>query len=1090
MKKPTPLIFKVLFYSLSFFIAILIACKAKKLTTKTETPVFSALETGFITPPDSIQTSVYWYWMSGNISKEGVIKDLESMKNVGINRAFIGNIGIDETPYGKVKLFTDEWWDIIHAALKKATELNIEIGIFNSPGWSQSGGPWVEPSQAMRYLTSSEIKIKGPLKLSIQLKEPIENFQDVRVIAFPAPKDYGKTIASSSPKIISSPAITGIKKVADGNFENQVPLSPNQNTVIDFETKNSITFRSLVIHPAHKTMRLTGEIQVKETGNYKTIKSFIVDRSNDNLNVGFDRYAPLAVSVPETTTKNIRVIFNNAGPIGAVTELEISPSPKVENYAEKTLAKMYPTPLPYWKEYQWPVQPEVNDKELVIDPAQVKDISSNMTADGKLSWDVPAGEWIIMRTGMAPTKVTNAPASPEGTGLEVDKMNHEHVEKHFNAFLGEIIKRIPAEDRKTWRVTVEDSYETGGQNWTDGQIEKFKKHMGYDPLPYLPTLGGKVVGSPEMSDRFLWDLRRFIADKVSYEYVAGLREVSHKHGLHTWLENYGHWGFPGEFLQYGGQSDEVAGEFWSEGELGDIENKAASSVAHIYGKKKVSAESFTAGGKAFARYPALMKQRGDRFFTEGINNTLLHLFIQQPYDDKVPGVNAGFGNEFNRLNTWFYDMDLFLSYVKRCNFMLQQGNYIADVAYFIGEDAPKMTGVRDPEIPLGYSFDYINAEAIETRVSIKDGKLVLPDNMQYRILVLPKLETIRPKLLRKIKDLVNAGAIVLGPAPKRSPSLQNYGQADNEVQQLAAELWGNINGNSVKTNKVGKGMVIDGMDMQQALDLIKVIPDIKIGQNDSTLFIHRKLTDSDIYFVSNSTNKQISINPEFRVTGKAPELWDATNGSIRDLPAYTIKAEATSVPLKLEPLESAFIVFKENETSSSAQNSAVNFPAPTSTVEISTPWQVSFEPKMRGPEKPVVFDKLIDWTTRPEESIKYYSGTAVYRNTFRAPKTNDRERVYLDLGNLTAIAKVKINGIETGGVWTPPYKVDITKAIKSGENKLEISVVNNWMNRLIGDLKLPADQRKTWVSLNPYNANSPLQPSGLFGPVVLKTVKF
>ncbi|RYD83957.1 MAG: glycoside hydrolase family 2, partial [Sphingobacteriales bacterium] len=303
----------------------------------------------------------------------------------------------------------------------------------------------------------------------------------------------------------------------------------------------------------------------------------------------------------------------------------------------------------------------------------------------------------------------------------------------------------------------------------------------------------------------------FVADRVAYDYVGGLRDISHENGLTTWLENYGHWGFPGEFLQYGGQSDEIGGEFWSEGSLGDIENRAASSSAHIYGKTRVSAESFTCAGAPFSRYPALMKQRGDRFFTEGINNTLLHVYISQAYEDKAPGVNAWFGNEFNRKNTWFYDMDIFLQYIKRCNMMLQQGKYVADIAYFISEDAPKMTGTQNPKMPQGYSFDYINGEVIKTRLKVKDGKLVLPDGMQYSILVLPQMTTMRPGLLQKIKDLVEDGAVVLGPKPQTSPSLQGYPAADKDVQKLADELWGDINGSSVKTHKLGKGMIMSNM---------------------------------------------------------------------------------------------------------------------------------------------------------------------------------------------------------------------------------------------------------------------------------------
>ena len=336
---------------------------------------------------------------------------------------------------------------------------------------------------------------------------------------------------------------------------------------------------------------------------------------------------------------------------------------------------------------------------------------------------------------------------------------------------------------------------------------------GYHPLPFLPAYEGYVVGSEDRSDRFLWDLRRLIADKVAYDYVGGLREVCHKYGLTTWLENYGHWGFPGEFLQYGGQSDEIGGEFWSFGDLGNIENRAASSCGHIYGKQKISAESFTSGGTPFSCYPAMMKQRGDRFFTEGINNTLLHVYISQPSEEREPGMNAWFSSEFNRLNTWYPQMDLFTSYLKRVNYMLQQGLNIADVAYFIGEDAPKMTGIVDPELLKGYQFDYINAEVIERDLFVKDGLLTLPHGTQYRILVLPKLETMRPELLAKIKKLIEDGAVVLGPAPKRSPSGESFPTADRQVEKLAGELWSGLDGRSVKAVKRGKLKKVENLEM-------------------------------------------------------------------------------------------------------------------------------------------------------------------------------------------------------------------------------------------------------------------------------------
>ncbi len=1050
------------------------------------------IRNGFYSIPDSIQTSVYWYWISDNISKEGVIKDLQSMKRAGINRAFIGNIGLSDVPYGKVKIFSDEWWEVLHTALKTATELNIQIGIFNSPGWSQSGGPWIKPEQAMRYLTSSELNVSGPKQLNVTLARPAKDFQDVKVLAFRAPKK-GIQLDSQSAQITSTPEVPNINNIADQDFTTEValPSGNNQpvNLTVDFRCKEEQTVRSISIFTAHRPMGVHADLYAKEGNDYRLIRSIDVDRTNPNLIVGFNPYGPVVISLPETKSDAFRLVFSNASSNSGIAEVCLSSEPREERYVEKTLAKMFQTPHPMWHDYMWKDQPGVTDKSLLINPKEVLDISKQMTPDGNLTWNVPEGDWIIQRTGMTPTGVKNEPASPEGTGLEVDKMSKKLVAVHFDAFLGEIMRRIPAEDRKTWKLVVEDSYERGGQNWTDGFINDFKGRYGYDPVPFIPVMQGRVVESQDVSDRFLWDLRRMVADKVAYDYVGGLREVSHKNGMTTWLENYGHWGFPSEFLLYGSQSDEIGGEFWSEGDLGDIENRAASSCAHTYGKTKVSAESFTCGGGAFSRYPALMKQRGDRFFTEGINNTLLHVYIEQPYgEDKVPGVNAGFGNEFNRNNTWFNDLDLFTKYLKRCNYLLQQGRYVGDVAYFIGEDTPKMIGVCDPALPKGYSFDYINGDVLKNRVSVKEGRLTLPDGVSYRILVLPKQETMRPEFLSKLTKLVREGAIVLGPAPRRSPSMQNYPVADQEVQKMASKLWGKVDGVHVKYAKVGKGMILSGMSMEEALKLAGVMPDCKTEPADPTLFIHRQTKDAEIYFISNQSNQTIRINPEFRVTGKVPELWNPVTGETRSLPAYDPQSEKTRVPLKLDAYESSFIVFKNGAIHPESASLEANFPTPKVVAVVDAPWSVQFDANRWGPKNPVIFDQLTDWTASNNDSIRYYSGTAVYRTQFDLPNGIGNKNIFLNLGSLSAMAKIKINGKEVGGVWTAPWQINISDAIKAGKNEVEIEVVNTWMNRLIGDRKLPEGQSHTWCTSNPYSANSSLEPSGLLGPVTVEQV--
>ncbi|MGV8963500.1 MAG: glycosyl hydrolase [Candidatus Saccharimonadaceae bacterium] len=1077
-------------------ISLVILLNGSAYTTQTHQNEVSTdhLKSVFINPPELIQTSVYWYWISDNISKEGVIRDLHSMKDVGINRAFIGNIGIDDLPYGKIKLFSDEWWDIMHTALKTATELDIEIGIFNSPGWSQSGGPWVKPEESMRYLASSELKVSGPQELNQKLEKPHEFFQDVKVIAWPINK-RNETINTNNATITSQPQISNLNAAFDGNKETSILIIRDKPTTIDIILKNNFTARSLTIETKHQPFNARCILQAKEGNDddeFKTIREFEINRTNHALNVGFIPYAPTSITLGNIKSNEFRIIFHNQRDGGEITEIKLESTPKIESYSEKTLAKMWQTPLPYWNAYLWSNQAEVDDLETVVKSNEVIDLSSKITPDGLLTWDVPEGDWIIMRTGMTPTNVTNSPASPEGRGLEIDKMSKEHVESHFNAFLGEIIERIPEADRKSFKVVVQDSYETGGQNFTDLFIDDFKERYNYDPTPFLPTYEGYVVNDEVASDRFLWDMRRLVADKVAYDYVGGLRDVSHKHGLTTWLENYGHWGFPGEFLMYGGQSDEIGGEFWSEGELGDIENRAATSCGHIYGKTKISAESNTSGGPAYSRYPAMMKQRNDRFFAEGINNTLLHVYIMQPYEDKNPGVNAWFGNEFDRKNTWFSQLDVYIQYLKRVNFMLQQGLNVADVAYFIGEDTPKMTGIVDPALPVGYQFDYINAEVIEKYMTVKDGMLTLPHGTQYKIMVLPKLETMRPELLSKIEQLINDGGIIMGPPPSRSPSLQNQPEADRIVKETVNRIWGNVDGNMVKHKQLGKGMILNGMTMQDAFKLINIGPDCKLPEDNTIHYGHRTLKNgTEIYFVSNQTNELKTINPEFRVKNMQPELWNATTGETRNLKAFESQDLSTIVPLLLASNESAFIVFKNKITKTlKSVNVETNYPAPKLLADIKNNWEVVFDITQKGPKEPVQFDTLKDWTSFSDDMIKYYSGSAVYNNTFNLKKLSNEDEITIDLGNLTSMGKVYINGEYAGGVWTPPYQLNITPFIKTGENELKIEIVNNWMNRIIGDLNVSKNERTTWCFVNPYNANSKLQPSGLFGPVSINKINF
>ena len=1022
------------------------------------------MEREFASPPEEVQTAVYWYWISGNISKEGVVDDLNAMKRAGINRAFIGNIGQDGLyTEHNVKLFSDEWWEILHTALKTASELGIEIGIFNSPGWSQSGGPWVKPEQSMRYLASSKTMVSGGKEISLIMEAPVDNFQPVRTIAYPSPENDLKKIQFRLEKSSKIKDLTSLPT----HCINEVTVFLDKPTVV----------RSLILYPSKKPIETMAHLDAKTIDGWKRIADFKVDRSNPALNVGFVPYAPVTISFPAVESDEFRLTLDATWRAGGIEDIELFSVPRVSSYAEKTLAKMCQTPLPYWDHYMWSEEPELDDKSLVIDPAKVIDISDKVTTESVLKWNVPEGNWTILHVGMTPTGVTNSPATPEATGLEIDKMSREHVESHFDAFIGEILRRIPEKDRTTFKVVVEDSYETGGQNITDGMLEDFEATYGYSMLPYLPVYYGEVVGDPQMSERFLWDLRRFIADKVAYEYVGGLKKVSNAHGLTTWLECYGHWGFPGEFLQYGGQSDEIGGEFWSVGELGDIENRAASSCGHIYGKRKIWAESNTSGGPAYSRSPVDMKQRTDRFFTEGINATLLHLYIEQAYPDRYPGINAPYGNEFDAHNTWYSHLDLFTAYLKRCNYMLQQGLNIADVAYLIGEDAPKMTGLQHPSLPKGYQFDYINAEVLMQSAEVVDGKIQLPHGTTYRVLVLPPIETMRPELLEKIKKLVYEGAVVLGKAPHRSPSLQNYPLADAKVEAIARELWGEYY-EKQGVNSYGKGTVFHGYNLEEVFAKIELAPDFATVPVDPVLFNHRSMEDAEIYFVSNQSNAPIEFTPVFRVGEEwYPEFWNPVDGSIQALPEFEYTDEGVKGPVCLDALGSGFVVFRPKVTKTLNKK---NFPKATSFVEISEPWNLSFEGKLSSPDS-MKLDELINLSESDDKELRYFSGTITYDNEFEMTKTANR--IMIDLGKVECMAKVYVNGQCAGGTWCEPYKVDITDYVLEGNNTLKIEVVNKWVNRIVGDLQLPVEERKIWLTTQHYKSSSPLPPSGLIGPV-------
>lgn len=1068
-------------------------------STKAQITNFQKIKSGFTTPTDKNTLWCYWYWIGDDISKEGITKDLEAMKEAGIGGALIGNINPEEKD-GKVPMLSELWWEHMVHAVNEGKRIGVDIGVFNCPGWSQSGGPWINAEMAMRYIAYSETKSEGGKKINLKLTKPIDQFQDVYVLAFPTISSEQKNISFKNSKIRVHPAIKNENNLIDNDTTTVAIFSKAiENYQIDLTSKKTITARSLQIIPSNTTIEVQCEVQAKVNGVYTKIKTFNINRIKLDPSVGPNKYAPILVSLPETKSNNFRVFLKTPYTIikeinmsnakvesMGVAEILISEAAGLEDYAEKNLGKMYPTPFPAWDSYLWKSQEKIDNNTLKITPTDVIDITDKMDPNGNLSWDAPKGNWTIQRYGMTPTGTKNSPSAPQGKGYEVDKANKELVKFHYDQYIGELLKRIPEESKSAFKYVIADSYEMGSQNWTDNFETKFESKFGYNPKKYLPVFSGRIVGSVDESNRFLWDLRRSVADAVAYEYTGGLKEASNKDNLKLWLENYGHWGFPSEFLMYGGQSDLVSGEFWNEGTLGDIECKSASSAGHIYGKPIVSAEAFTAANRSYVRHPAMLKKRGDWSYTEGINHFVLHLYIHQPDDKRVPGVNAWFSTEFNRHNTWFQKAKDYFTYLRRSQHLLQQGNYAADVCYFIGENTPIMTGVRKPELPNGYSYDYINAEVILNQLLVKDGKFVLPDGMSYSLMVLPPFDTMRPELLSKIESLVSQGGKIYGQAPEKSPSLQNYPQSDAQVKILAKKMWGS---SSDKIKKYNKGYIIDGLELQDALSQLGISKDVDLQTEAPVLWTHRSTPEMEVYFLTNQSEEEISFSPSFRVKGMNPQLWDAITGDIRALNDFTEKDGRTIVPLKMKPLQSWFVVFSNLGQKQIDIKYSENFPNSTISQTLENPWKVDFKNKEIGPKESIEISKLTDWITSPNDKIKYYSGTAVYSSTFNYKKDKNTKDVFIDLGTVGVMASVKINGESIGTAWISPFKLNASSALKDGINTIEVEVVNVWRNRLTGDKILPKEERTTWLNVDNVTPEEELITSGLIGPVTIQIIK-
>ena len=546
--------------------------------------------------------------------------------------------------------------------------------------------------------------------------------------------------------------------------------------------------------------------------------------------------------------------------------------------------------------------------EAVIQRDAIVNLTEQMDASGKLVWDVPAGRWTIVRFGHTSTGVENSPAPKTGRGLECDKLSKEGIETSFAGMMAKLAADTgikPGQHKPGVVATHIDSWENGSQNWTARMREEFQQRRGYDLLPFLPVMTGRVVGSLEISERFLWDLRRTISELVIENYAGHMHRLANAAGLRFTVEAYGS---PCDAIPYGGQSDEPMGEFWTPS--GAIETcRGMASAGHVYGKRIIGAEAFTSADRErWLEHPAILKSYGDRAFCEGINRFVFHRYALQPWTDgRRPGMTMGpWGQHYERTQTWWEWTPAWHLYLARCQYLLRQGLFVADICRVQAEAPPQGFGYYERH---GYDWDECGAEVVLTRMAVKDGRIVLPDGMSYRVLVLPWSQTMTPGLLRKVKELVQSGATVLGPRPSASPSLSGFPQCDDEVKQLAAELWGDADGSGVKEHRFGKGRVVWSNAPEKVLAESGVPADFTAGQ--PLRYIHRSTAPAEIYFVANLRPYEFTTTCSFRVVGRIPELWWPDSGRIERAAMWEEEDGVTRVVVPFGPSGSVFVVFRE-----------------------------------------------------------------------------------------------------------------------------------------------------------------------------------
>lgn len=1078
----------------------LLALSLLALATKAQTPE------NFQSPPNSAKPRVWWHWMNGNVTKEGIQKDLDWMERTGIGgfHNFDANLSTPVVVPEKLVFMTPKWKEAFKFTTDLAIEKGLEMTIAGSPGWSVTGGPWVPAEDGMKKYVWSEVLLRGGQKFSGVIPKPSEAigpfqnielggeslvssgpvkklptfYKDAYVVAYKLPETE-KHLPDLNPHIRVSGGDFDVSRLLDHDIKEHFEIPPmeiGEDMFIEYSFDEPQTFKAFAVAGASED-RLAQFNGVPLNRSLKVSDDGIDFREVARLSGSYVAFN--TVSIPPTTAKYWRMCFETLEPklstmlamMGMkpgepkgvkVAEFVLFNTSRIDQWEDK--AGFMPWTESYTMEY--------SDTEDIIKQENIIDLSSKMGSDGQLTWDVPEGEWIILRLGYSLTGRENHPASPEATGLEVDKLDEDAVKRYINSYLDMYADATGGRlGKEGLEYMVLDSYEAGHMNWTHDFPQEFKKRRGYSLLKWLPALMGRVVNSTPESEKFLWDFRKTIGEMIADNHYQVIGEELHKRGMKRYTESHENKRiFLADGMDVKRYADIPMSAMWTPGSLAAGEDeevrseadiREAASVANIYGKPLVAAESMTSVGKPFVEHPEKLKRTADMELASGLNRFVIHTSVHQPLD-RGPGFSLGpFGQYFTRLETWSgAGAKAWIDYLRRSSYMMQQGHNVADILYLYGENTNVTWVCREtlPEIPEGHEFDFVSATILKEAINASDkGDLVAESGIEYKALMLDESTSLMTlSTLQKIGELATNGVRIIGKKPEASPSLSDDQQY---FKYLATAIWSRSNvGPEVK---------------------LPASPDVLVSDTEHRiLFRHRQTETSDLYWLNNRSVEPTSANVSFRVSGKTPMLWNPETGEVSEV-SYTIKDGRTELSLPFKSWDAFFIVFEKP----SVQNClTVAVPVKKSEQLVSGTWKVSF-----GKDTKTMTD-LVSWTEA--EDTKNFSGTANYAIEFKKKgKIQLGEQYVLELSDLKNIAEVTLNGQKIGVIWKKPYQIDVTDALKKGTNQLSIEVTNTWVNKLIGDSMNKGEDKETFTTMPFYRPDTPLLPAGIIGDVKLKTLR-